>query len=416
MTELLLKLFVKDYKNVESVKVREKYGLLGSFYGLITNFVLFLAKIVIGIMLGLYSIVTDSVNNLSDFGNNFISIVGVKASSKKADKEHPYGHQRVEYILSLIISCIIIGLSMVMMYQGIMDMIQFVQSIMTNGTPLKENLSYTMYVVSLCILSFSILAKLSQALVYFSLGKRIDSMPLKALGKDSRNDVITTLFVISGIIITWFTKYNVDCFFTMVVAIFVALSGIGIMKEAISALIGEEPDKSLVEKLINLIKSHKDVIGIHDLSLHYYGRVIYGVIHVEVDDKVDINLSHQLVDHIEREVLKELHVHLTIHMDPVTLNNQEIIDIKDCLYKALNAYCGEKILMHDFHLYRQDDKETLEFELVVPDKLDIEKEQERIRDYLFEELKKKFDKEYELDIIFDNQVQDFLYGTDAEEK
>lgn len=415
MTELLLKLFVKNYKDIDKPSVRKKYGFLGSFYGLVTNFLLFVAKIVIGVLLGLFSIVTDSMNNLSDFGNNFISIVGVKASSKKADKEHPYGHQRVEYILSLIISCIIIGLSMVMMYQGVLDCVSFFKAVLETGKPPIGDLSYPMYVVSLCVLSFAILVKFSQALVYFSLGKRIDSMPLKALGKDARNDVITTIFVIIGIIITWFSSFSVDCFFTIVVSIFVALSGISIMKEAISALIGEEPDKTLVQNLISLIKSHSGVLGIHDLSLHYYGKVIYGVIHVEVDDRVDINISHQLVDHIERECLKKLGVHLTIHMDPITLDDAETNEIRECLLSSLGKYSTKKILMHDLHLYRNEKKEILEFELVVPDDFD-EKEQDKIRLFLFDQLEEQFNKDYVLNIGFDSEVQDFLYDTDAQER
>ncbi len=416
MIQILLKLFIKDYQNVEDQNVRKKYGLFASFYGLITNFLLFCVKIVLGILLGLFSIVTDSVNNLSDFGNNFIAIIGVKASSKKPDKEHPYGHQRVEYILSLIIACIIIGLSMVMMYQGILDVVSFFSSIAKTGYPPKDEINYVMYVVSLSVLSFAILAKLSQAAVYFSLGKKISSMPLKALGKDSRNDVITTLFVILGILITWFSGYSVDCFFTLFVAFFVALSGVGIMKEAISALIGEEPSKELIEKLIHLIRSHEGVLGLHDLAIHSYGRLIFGVIHVEVDDRVDISKSHQLVDHIERECLKNLNVHLTIHMDPIKVNDKKTDDMIAFLRECLRKYSSQKILMHDFHSFSENGKPVLEFELVVPDSLDDEKSHESILSYLKKEIDEKYHQDYVLDIGFDNRVQDFLYETDIEEK
>lgn len=417
MTKLLLKLFVKDYTKVDDPKVRENYGLLGSFYGLITNFLLFLGKIIIGSMLGLFSIVTDSMNNLSDFGNNFISIVGVRASNKKADKEHPYGHQRMEYILSLIIACIIIGLAMVMMYQGIMDTISFFKSVCQTGRPPIEELDTTMFIVSLAILLLAILAKLSQAFLYFSLGKRIDSMPLKALGKDARNDVITTIFVIIGLLITYFSTYNLDCFFTLVVAVFVTLSGVGIMKEAISALIGQEPDAKTVEKLIELLKSHAGVLGMHDLMLHSYGKIIYGVIHVEVDDKVDINLSHELIDEMENEVWNTLGIHLTIHMDPIKVGDLVYDEVRNVILIALNEFSEKKILMHDLHINKKEGgKDSIEFDLVLPDELDDWVSKEKLTKQIREMISKSYPHPFELKITFDNRVQDFLYGVGYEEK
>lgn len=417
MTKLLLKLFVKDYMKVDDPKVRENYGLLGSFYGLITNFLLFLGKIVIGSMLGLFSIVTDSMNNLSDFGNNVISILGVRASNKKADKEHPYGHQRMEYILSLIIACIIIGLAMVMMYQGIMDAISFFKSVYQTGKPPIEDLDTTMFIVSLAILLLAILTKLSQAFLYFSLGKRIDSMPLKALGKDARNDVITTIFVIIGLLITYFSTYNLDCFFTLVVAVFVTLSGVGIMKEAVSALIGQEPDGKTVEKLIELLNSHPGVLGMHDLMLHSYGKTIYGVIHVEVDDKVDINLSHALIDEMENEAWNTLGIHLTIHMDPIKVGDPIYDDVRNVILIVLKEFSEKKILMHDLHINRREDgKDFIEFDLVLPDELDDWVSKEKLTKQIREMISKSYSNPFELKITFDNRVQDFLYGAGYEEK
>jgi cation diffusion facilitator family transporter len=408
MVELLLRIFVPSYRDTSSISVRKKYGLLGSFYGLITNFLLFVSKIVIGLMLGLFSIVTDSMNNLSDFGNNFIGIVGVKASAKKADKEHPYGHQRMEYILSLIIACIVIGLSMVMMYQAIKDGVEFVKTIIATGEPPKDEMTYVMYVVSLCVLVFAIVAKLSQAYVYFSLGKRIDSMPLKALGKDARNDVIATLFVIIGLIITWFTSFNIDCFFTFVVAIFVCLSGIGIMRDAISPLVGQEPDHELIEKMMAIILKYDGVLGVHDLLLHSYGKMIYGVIHVEVDGRKDVNSSHEMIDQIERETFEKLGIHLTIHMDPVDLSNPLILAIKQGIPKVLMNLAHQRIPMHDVHIFEEYGRKAVEFELVLPENLDNEDMKNQIRKEVCAFLDELIPSKYELNLGFDSQVQDFL--------
>lgn len=416
MITLLLKLFVKDYRNTSNLIVRKRYGLFASFFGLFTNLILFVGKIFIGVFLGLYSIVTDAMNNLSDFGNNFISIVGVKVSAKKPDKEHPYGHQRAEYILSLIIGCIVIGLSMVMFYQGCRDTFAFFATLIDTGKPPVGEFSYPLYVVTLVILSVAIAGKLLQAYVYFSLGKRIDSMPLKALGKDARNDIITTTFVIIGVILTWFTSYDFDCFFTLVVAIFVFLSGAGIMKEAASALIGQQPSKELIEGIVNIVKSHEDVLGMHDLMLHYYGNLVYGVLHVEVDDRVDINDSHDVIDTIENEALDQLNVNLTIHMDPVKVNDPETKMLKAVILESLQQHSDVKIKMHDLHTFYKDDLCHIHFELVVPEDNDNEVEETRIKEYLIESIRKAFKKNFVLDIGFDNKVMDLLDGVYQEEK
>ncbi len=408
MTTLLLKLFVKDYQNTNNLVVRKNYGLLGSFFGLITNLLLFFGKIVIGVLLGLYSIVTDSMNNLSDFGNNMVSIIGVKASAKKADKEHPYGHQRVEYIISLIIGCIVIGLAMVMGYNGIRETIAFFTSISQDGMPPQETISYTLYVVSLCILSFAVLAKLLQSYLYFSLGKRIDSMPLKALGKDARNDIIATLFVIVGIVINWFTSFKVDCFFTIVVAIFVGFSGSEIMKEAISSLIGEKPSDKTIDQLVSLIKRYPQALGVHDLFLHSYGNLIYGTIHVEVDDSININTTHMMIDEIEEKALDELNIHLTIHMDPVKVQDPMTEKIKDVVSALLKDYEIKNLTIHDLHVFETDGKEHISFEIVLPDEMENSETEDKLRSYLNKGIAESVSMPFLLKIGFDNEVQDFL--------
>lgn len=408
MMKFLLKLFVPNYRDTENIEVRKKYGLFASFYGLITNFILFMSKIIIGSLLGLFSIVTDSMNNLSDFGNNFISIVGVKASAKKADKEHPYGHQRVEYVLSLIISCIIIGLSMVMMYQSIRDIIIFFKSVSESGKPPLNQISYPFYIVSLSILSIAIFLKLTQAYIYFYLGKKINSIPLKALGKDARNDVLTTSFVIIGIVITWLSNYDFDCFLTLIVSIFVCMSGVGIMKESISPLIGQEPDAKMVQQMIWIIKKYDGVLGLHDLSMHYYGRIIYAIIHVEVDGDESIYKSHEMIDQIEREVFEKMGIHLTIHMDPVNLHDKRENELKEAVLDALKSFSDESINMHDFHIFDEYNHKIVEFELVLPTSIDDEKHHEDISKKIKEKLSSLLKIDFELKIIFDEKVQDFL--------
>ena len=416
MTELLLKIFVKNYQDVKDPKVRKAYGLLGSYFGLITNLLLFFAKIVIGLLLGLYSIVADSVNNLSDFGNNLLSIIGVKVSAKPADKEHPYGHQRIEYIMSLIIACVIIALAVVMFYQGVLDTITFFQAIASTGKPPVETLDYTMYVTSLSILATAIFFKMMQSSLYFGLGKRSNNMELVALGKDARNDVIATSTVIIGILITWFTGFDVDCFFTLFVSVLVTLSGISIMKGAITVLIGQEPDKKLVDNIINLVHTHKDALGMHDLSLHYYGNVVYGVIHIEVDSRQDIFVSHELCDTIEREAYEQLGIHLTVHMDPVKVNDPETEEYKQLINKGLADYPVKNITMHDFRIVNGPDQVNIVFDLVIPEEINNNDDREKLREFLTKYTDEKYGKRTSLVIHFDSNITDFLYGTSAEKR
>lgn len=413
MTELLLKLFVKNYKRIDDINVRKKYGLLGSFFGLISNFILFLTKIIIGILLGFFSLIADSINNLSDFANNLLSIMGVKIIAKKADREHPYGHQRFEYILSLMIGCVIIGLAFVMMYQGIVDGVDFFKTLEETNKPIIKEISYPLYIASLSIMSFAIFIKLSQMMLYTSLGKRINSLSMFSLAKDARNDIISSVFIIIGVIISWFTSIDIDWAFSLVISIFVTISGVGIIKDATNILLGKEPDKELINKLVNLIKSHENALGMHDLFLHYYGEIIYGVIHVEVDDSIPINESHRMIDEIEREAYEKLNIHLTIHMDPVKRGDWLTDSIKNMVLDALNEYEIIGITMHDFRI-EKNEKYIISFEVVLPDKKINEVDETKLNEYLIEKIRKKFDEDFVLHLDFDSDVQDFLLGTEAE--
>lgn len=413
MTEILLKLFVKDYRNVQDAKVREKYGLLGSFFGLITNLILFVGKIVIGAMMGLFSIIADSVNNLSDFGNNALSIFGIKVAGKKPDLEHPFGHQRMEYIISLVISCVIIALGGVMLYQGIMDLVAFVGSMQADGTPVLSEIGYHEYVITLSILSAAIFVKVLQSLLYYSLGKRIDSIQLKALGRDALNDVISTTTVIIGVIITYFTDFNVDFAFTIFVSIMVIVSGIGILQQSADILIGEKPSKEKIQDLVHLILSHTEVLGIHDLTMHTYGQVIFAVIHVEVDAKEDVMKSHALCDGIEREVQKKLGINLTIHMDPILVDDPDTAKYRKAVETALKAF-PKALSMHDFRILSAPNYVNLIFDLVVPPEIDDEKGHEKIESYLKEKVTGFDGKTPYFVINFDDSISDFLYDTGEE--
>ena len=407
MVEFLLKIFVKDYQKTKDPIVRKRYGLLGSFFGFITNIILFLGKIILGAILGLSSMMADAINNLSDFGNNFIAIFGFKMASKKPDKDHPFGHQRMEYVISLIIAMIILSLGIIMVYQGILDTIAFFKVLSSTGKPQTMSLSYVGYVTSMVVLSLAIVFKILQAYLYHSLGKRVNNLELKALSKDSLNDVIATSLVLIGLVITWFTSYSFDCFFSIFVGVFVAVSSISILKAATHLLLGQQPEKETVEELAKIILDHKDVIAIHDLTLHYYGHIKYAVIHVEVDAKKDIMESHKLVDSIEREVKSKMDINLTIHMDPILIDDPLTDEYLKRIREIISSY-DPSLHFHDFRVTKED-KINISFDLVMPDEEKCSFDKEKFENNLLSSLKE----DVKLYIEYDESFADSLLVSDV---
>ena len=396
MTSFLLKLFVKDYKNTSDPKIKSKYGLLGSFFGLITNLIVFVIKIVIGVISKTSSIIADALNNLSDFGNNFISIFGFKFASKKADKKHPYGHQRLELVSSLILGIIIVELGAILLYQGIKDLVEFIISIINTGAPTIIDIPLHLFIIGVSLLSFSILVKVLQSYLYFSLSKRINSMQLKVLGKDSRNDIIATSAVLIGLIISYFTTYKLDCFFTMAVSSFVIISGVNIIVEAIGVLLGSRPDSKLIVEITNIIKSNKEVISCHDLFIHSYGDNKYGSVDIELDDKLTLNKAHDIADNIEKELFDKLHIRFTIHIDPVSNSSQTTMilnKIKDLLNQI-----NKEITIHDFHLNEEIKK--ISFDIILPS---VESLLNKKKD-IINQINNILDNNYSLNITFDDST------------
>lgn len=427
MTELLLKLFVKDYKQTDKESVREKYGLLGSLFGLVTNLLLAVAKIVIGLLLHMSSILADSVNNLSDFGNNVLSIFGFKISAKPADTDHPFGHQRMEYVVSLILAMVIMVLGGIMFYQGIRDFIEFVQSIQNTGSPVIDNsfqnadgTKNSVYLtITLVILVAAVFVKFLQSALYYSLGKRINSLQLSALSKDSRNDVISTILVIAGVVITWLTGYDVDCFFALAVSVLVVSSGIGIMKSAAEILIGQKPDRGLIKNMVKLISKQQGVLGMHDLTMHCYGSVIYAVIHIEVDANKPAIQSHEVCDYVEKLIYDTYHVNLTVHMDPIFPNDPETNKYREKVIAVLKEYkkeSGVELKMHDFRMLNESTNKKLIFDLVIPDQNDNAVGKDSVKGYITKRLNEGGKEQIDVSINFDDELRDFLSGTTAEDR
>jgi cation diffusion facilitator family transporter len=372
MINLLRRIFIKDYQNVSDAKVRTSHGKLASFFGVITNVLLFAVKLVFGLLASSISIIADSINNLSDTGNSFVALIGFKISSKPADKEHPFGHQRLEYLAGLIISIVIVVLAGNMLIQSI-------QRIISN-----ESSTYTLW--TFIILGIAILLKIYQAWFNYRVGKLISSVTLKATAVDSLMDVIATSAVLASSLISYFVGWNIDGYMGILVSIVVGYSGIKMIKETIDPLIGTPADKQLVNKVIKDILSFDGVLGVHDLRVHSYGPTkIFMSVDVEVNCKDDIVCSHGIVDKIESFIKEKYDIDLVIHMDPIDPTDEETIMVMAKVQSALISV-DKNLSMHDFRIIKEKNKKKAIFEIVVPFELKLSHDE--IVKRLYQELEK----------------------------
>lgn len=356
--KLFRKAFIKNYENVTDPKVRNRYGVCAGIIGIVSNAILFVIKIVAGIIGGSITIIADAINNLSDAGSSVVTLVGFKLSSTPPDKDHPFGHARYEYVTGLLVSMMVLFLGIALLKSSIEKVI----------SPTPVEVSVFTYVV----LSISIVMKLVQMLVYKDFSKAISSNALKASAQDSRNDSLTTLAVLISTIIIDVCgdrinpKVSVDGIMGIAVSLFIIVSSVLLLKDAISPLLGEKPPKELVDKITAKILSYDGVIGVHDLVVHSYGaNHCFVVAHVEVPADVDIVKSHDVIDNIEHDMWNDMHVRLNIHMDPIDTKNKQLAHLKERVRMAVYALDPE-LSIHDFRIVNGDTHVNLVFDVVVP--------------------------------------------------
>lgn len=349
--KMLAKLFIKDYKNVNEPKVRNAYGILATVVGLICNVLLCAAKIAVGVLSKSMAILADGLNNFTDAGSSVVSMLGFRWANKPADKEHPFGHARYEYITGLIIAFIVLFL-------GVELIISSVEKITAGEKTVAT-------VIMMAVLAFSVVVKFGMFFYYRSVSRKIGSGSLKAAGADSLNDCISTIAILVCTVITYFTGVELDGYVGIAVALFIVFNGIKLIKETMSPLLGEKPAPSLVKKISEEICAYDGVKGIHDLIVHNYGPGRYfASVHVEVDAKTDMLESHELVDTIEREFL-EKGINLVIHMDPVIVDDERVNALKKIAVDALKSI-DESLTLHDFRVVWGENRKNLIFDVVVP--------------------------------------------------
>lgn len=379
MTELLVKHFVKDYQDVEKISVRTAYGVLASIVGIFCNVFLFIVKFVVGLVLHSVSVTADAFNNLSDAGSSVISFVGVKMAEKPADKDHPFGHGRIEYIAALIVSFLVLEVGFTFLKDSIGKI----------RTP--EQLNFQM--ISVVILVLSVAVKLWLGLFNRKLGQKIDSKVMMAVFTDSMGDVITTGATILSILFFGMTGINIDGFVGVGVALVVMWAGVGIARDTLEPLIGEAIDPEVYEQIKRFVEGYDGIQGTHDLIVHNYGPGrSMASIHAEVPNDVDIEQSHEIIDRIEREAAKELGIFLVIHMDPVEMKDARVLMIRDQAVDILHKI-DPMCSLHDFRVVHGEKQINLIFDMVIPIEYD-DKRREELPKLLTERLK-EVDKRYE---------------------
>lgn len=385
MREFLVKKFIKDYDKIEDNKVREKYGILSSFVGIICNIILFSAKFIIGAMSNSIAIISDGFNNLSDCASCIVTMFGYKMAAKPADKDHPFGHGRMEYLTALVIAVVIL-------FVGV-ELLKGSWSKITN----PDEIDFS--AVALIVIIISILIKVWMGFFNRVLGTRINSSVMLATSKDSFNDVIATGASLIALVASLFTDAPVDGIMGIIVSVFILLSGYGIIKETIDQLLGQPADEALVNNIKAMVEESAYAIGMHDLIIHCYGPGnLIGSVHIEVDGKGNIMEIHDAIDELERNIYDELGVMITVHMDPVETDNEEINKAK-AMVETIIKKIDSNLSMHDFRMVAGPSHTNLIFDIVIP--YDCKLSQKFIKDEIDHRLK-AYDKIYYTVITFDN--------------
>lgn len=351
MTDLFIKAITKD-SDIKDPAVRGRCGTLGSVVGILLNVILFAGKFVAGLLAGSVSVTADAFNNLSDAGSSVLAFAGFKFAGRPADKEHPFGHGRMEYVTGLIISFVIMMMGFELVRSSLAKIIH-------PQPPVFSRLS-------LAVLIASVLVKLWMFSFNRSLGKMISSKALSAASMDSLTDAAATLAVIISILLSLAFDINVDGFAGILVSLFIMYTGIETFRDSLTPLLGTRPDKELVQELHDRIMSYPDIVGIHDMIVHDYGvgNMIVSL-HAEVPLTMDFVKAHELIDIIEDDLKSEYNCVITIHIDPIADKDEETLELKEICKKVVKEIDVE-LTIHDFRITKGTNHINMIFDVVVP--------------------------------------------------
>lgn len=352
MTGFLVKLFVKNHTETQLPEVRASYGKLSGMVGIICNVLLFAVKFFLGTVTASVAITADAFNNLGDASSGIVSFLGFKMASRPADKEHPYGHARYEYLAGLMVCVLILVIGVELLKESFGKILH------------PEQVTFSWVTIGVLVLAIGV--KLWLAVFNRTIGKRINSQTLLATAADSRNDVIATGTVIVATILSHMIKFQLDGYMGLCVAIFILYSGVNLVKETLDPILGKAADEELVKEIEKRIMSYPGVLGTHDLMIHDYGPGRqFGSVHVEVAAEEDVLKSHDMVDNIERDFLRELNIHLIVHMDPIITKDESVRNLRHWLAKEVKKV-QEDLTIHDLRVVPGETHTNVIFDCVVP--------------------------------------------------
>lgn len=351
VAEFLIKKFIINYQNIEEEKTRNAYVYLASIVGILCNLILSIIKISVGFISGSVSITADGFNNLSDMASSIITMVGIKLANRPADKEHPFGHGRMEYLSALVVA--------------FMVMLVGVQFVKTSFERILNPVAVSFEIIPFILLLISLLIKLWLSRFNKYMGLKINSTALKAASVDALGDVFTSSCVLISFLAAKFTTLPIDGYVGLIVSAAILYAGYSLIKDTISPLLGEAPDEELVKKIKQGVLSYDNIIGVHDLIIHNYGvGKCMASIHAEIPSNIDLVTIHEIIDSAEREISQKLNIYLVIHMDPMCIHDDKINKVKGEIQEILLKYKTIKS-MHDFRITEGKDKINIIFDIEV---------------------------------------------------
>ncbi|MBQ4628545.1 MAG: cation transporter [Clostridia bacterium] len=373
MISLLAKLFIRDHKKTELPNVRNAYGVLCGGMGIFLNIVLFIIKLIAGTLSGAISVTADAFNNLTDAGSSVITLIGFRMAGQKPDKDHPFGHGRIEYVSGFIVSIIIILVGFELAKTSIEKIISPERAVFNT--------------VSALILGCSVLVKAYMAFYNFSVGKKISSSSMRATALDSLSDCVSTVVVLICLVLSLFIDVNLDAYCGLAVSAFVLFSGIRAAKETIDPLLGTPPEKEFIDEIADTVYTNGNgsILGIHDLIVHDYGpgRTMISL-HAEISEEADLLQMHDLIDNIERKLREKLHCDAVIHMDPIAVHDETVSEVRESVLKIVKDI-DQNLSIHDFRIVKGPSHTNLIFDVVIP--FEIKNDEKAIKEKISSQIK-----------------------------
>ncbi len=352
MITLLSKLFIKNREDTKNPTVRHAYGILMSIVGIIANVLLSVSKLIVGTLSGSIAVTADAINNLSDAGSQIISLISFKISAKPADRDHPFGHARIEYVASMIVSFLVLLVGVELAKESVDKILH------------PAGASFDAVVIAVLVLSVAV--KLWLGISGKRVAKKIGSSVIGATASDSLSDAVATSAVLLSALISKLSGFNTDAYMGAIVSVLILVAGVKILNETKNSILGSPPDPEVVEGIVSITREYPDICGIHDMVVHNYGPGnTIASLHAEVDGAKDVYIIHDVIDNVEKRLYTELGVRATIHMDPIVTDDERISELRSLTLEAVKSI-DSRMSIHDFRFVEGVTHSNLIFDITTP--------------------------------------------------